>query len=57
MPPREISEVSSSLVKGLIGPDGWEDIVNKYVPKAVFELIYLHKEQNDQKSRLPQKML
>jgi pantetheine-phosphate adenylyltransferase len=57
MPPREISEVSSSLVKGLIGPDGWEDIVNKYVPKAVFELIYLHKEQNDQKSRLSQKML
>jgi len=27
MPPREIAEVSSSLVKGLIGPDGWRDVV------------------------------
>lgn len=36
MPPREISEVSSSLVKGLIGPDGWERIVREYVPRAVY---------------------
>ncbi len=39
MPPRAISEVSSSLVKGLIGPDGWRDIVRGYVPMSVFELI------------------
>jgi pantetheine-phosphate adenylyltransferase len=39
MPPREISEVSSSLVKGMIGPDGWEGVVKKYVPTPVFNLI------------------
>lgn len=37
MPPRGISEISSSTVKGLIGPDGWEDIVRRYVPQPVFE--------------------
>lgn len=36
MPPREIAEVSSSMVKGLIGPEGWETIVQKYVPSAVY---------------------
>ena len=35
MPPREIAEVSSSLVKSLVGPAGWEDVVRKYVPDAV----------------------
>jgi pantetheine-phosphate adenylyltransferase len=37
MPPREIAEVSSSMVKGLIGPAGWEKIVRKYVPAPVFK--------------------
>jgi len=36
MPPRDIAEVSSSMVKGLIGPDGWQDTVRRYVPEAVF---------------------
>ena len=36
MPPRGISEVSSSMVKGLIGPEGWEGIVRGYVPECVF---------------------
>jgi pantetheine-phosphate adenylyltransferase len=36
MPPRDIAEVSSSMVKGLIGPEGWEPIVQKYVPPAVY---------------------
>jgi len=39
MPPREISEISSSLVKGLIGPNGWQDVVKRYVPEPVYELI------------------
>ena len=39
MPPREISEVSSSLVKGLIGPNGWQDVVKRYVPTPVYDLI------------------
>lgn len=37
MPPRGIAEVSSSMVKGLIGPEGWESIVRKYVPDHVFQ--------------------
>ncbi len=36
MPPRNIAEVSSSMVKGLIGPAGWEKVVKEYVPAAVF---------------------
>jgi pantetheine-phosphate adenylyltransferase len=37
MPPRTIAEVSSSMVKGLIGPAGWKTIVREYVPKPVYE--------------------
>lgn len=37
MPPRSIAEVSSSMVKGLIGPKGWERIVKGYVPETVFK--------------------
>ncbi len=37
MPPRELCEVSSSFVKGMIGPDGWAPVVERYVPKCVFE--------------------
>ncbi len=39
MPPRGIAEVSSSLVKGLIGPQGWQEEVKRYVPEAVYELL------------------
>ena len=37
MPPRELAEVSSSIVKGLVGSDGWENIVAQYVPLCVIE--------------------
>jgi pantetheine-phosphate adenylyltransferase len=37
MPPRAIAEVSSSMLKGLIGPRGWEKIVKRYVPAPVYE--------------------
>ncbi len=43
MPPRGIVEVSSSLVKGLIGPKGWEGLVKDYVPQPVFKKL---KEKN-----------
>jgi len=44
MPPRDIAEVSSSMVKGLIGPTGWRKIVRKYVPDPVFrQLLENHK--------------
>ena len=35
MPPREYAEISSSFVKGLVGPAGWEQVVQKYVPAGV----------------------
>src|SRR5437867_8104183 len=36
MPPRDIAEVSSSMVMGLVGPKGWRRVVRKYVPEAVY---------------------
>lgn len=39
MPPRNLSEVSSSFVKSLIGPVGWERTVTKYVPPVVLEAL------------------
>ena len=36
MPPREICEISSGFVKGLIGFDGWQEIVRPYVPDPVY---------------------
>src|SRR5215469_3397692 len=44
MPPRDIAEVSSSMIKGLIGPKGWQQVVRKYVPKSVYQhIIKTHK--------------
>ena len=39
MPPRDIAELSSSMVKSLIGPEGWKDTVRRYVPLPVFEAL------------------
>jgi len=36
IPPRDLVEVSSGFVKGLVGPAGWEPMVQKYVPPAVY---------------------
>jgi pantetheine-phosphate adenylyltransferase len=36
MPPRDIAEISSSMVKSLIGPKGWQSVVKKYVPGPVY---------------------
>jgi pantetheine-phosphate adenylyltransferase len=36
MPPRSIAEVSSSMVRGLVGPAGWQKVVRKYVPAPVY---------------------
>lgn len=36
MPPRNIAEVSSSMVKGLVGPKGWKRVVRGYVPEPVY---------------------
>ncbi len=39
MPPRDIAELSSNMIKGLTGPAGWEDTVQRYVPDAVFKAL------------------
>ena len=36
MPPREIAQVSSSFVQGLVGPEGWQDVVHRFVPEPVY---------------------
>ena len=44
MPPRNIAEVSSSMVKGLIGPSGWKKVVRSYVPTPVYRrFLQIHK--------------
>lgn len=35
MPPRDLADVSSSFVKGLVGPEGWEKLVGRFVPDVV----------------------
>ncbi|MFO7957932.1 MAG: pantetheine-phosphate adenylyltransferase [Candidatus Brocadiia bacterium] len=37
IPPREICEISSSFVKGLVGFEGWEEVVKPYVPEPVYK--------------------
>jgi pantetheine-phosphate adenylyltransferase len=39
MPPRDYAEVSSSMIKSLTGPEGWEETVKRYVPPQVFEVL------------------
>lgn len=45
MPSREVAEVSSSMVKGLVGPAGWEEQVRRYVPQPVFEALKVAEDQ------------
>jgi len=40
MPPREITEISSSFVKGLVGLEGWEKPVEKYVLEPAYEKFF-----------------
>jgi pantetheine-phosphate adenylyltransferase len=46
MPPRAIAEVSSSLVRGLVGPEGWEEVVRTYVSPSVLQKLCDHHERN-----------
>lgn len=39
MPPRGMAEVSSSFVKGLVGPEGWAEVVKKFVPEPVYHAL------------------
>lgn len=42
MPPRSHVEISSSFVKGLMGPTGWQEIVSRYVPAPVHQRLLSH---------------
>lgn len=35
IPPSDLAQVSSSMAKGLVGPEGWEQALKKYVPDHV----------------------
>lgn len=37
IPPKALSDVSSSMIKGLIGPDRWDYVVKPLVPAPVFK--------------------
>lgn len=47
MPPRELAEISSSMVKGLVGPSGWESLVSKYTTEMVFNALRQRHERRD----------
>jgi pantetheine-phosphate adenylyltransferase len=42
MPPRGIAEISSSMVRGLVGPKGWQKLVRNYVPTPVYQKLLDH---------------
>lgn len=35
IPPAQYIDISSNFVKGLVGPEGWENIIGRYVPDIV----------------------
>jgi pantetheine-phosphate adenylyltransferase len=39
MPPRQFAELSSSMVKGMVGPEGWERVVQRCVARCVFQAL------------------
>ncbi len=47
MPPREFSEVSSSMIKEMVGPAGWEGMIKNYIPMPVFFALKEKYEESD----------
>ena len=39
IPPKELTEFSSSVVKSLIGFDNWKNVIKEYVPTSVYDMI------------------
>ncbi len=37
LPPSSVADVSSSLVRSLVGPEGWKNKIKKYVPPNVIQ--------------------
>jgi len=48
LPPREYAEVSSTMVKGLVGPEGWEGVIRHYVPEPVYRKLLALKQEPEQ---------
>ncbi len=40
--PGELDSISSSLVRGLVGPEGWEHVVAQFVPEFVLAALKKH---------------
>jgi pantetheine-phosphate adenylyltransferase len=39
VPPKNLSDVSSSLVKGVLGFSGWQDMVQDFLPSSSYEML------------------
>jgi len=46
LPPPHLAQVSSSLVKGMIGPMGWQELVANYVEPHTLELLKNRREKS-----------
>lgn len=46
MPPQNLKSMSSSMIRGLIGFKGWEQIIEQYVPEKMAEYLYYKKSGN-----------
>ncbi len=51
IPPREFAEVSSTMVKGMVGPEGWEGVIEKYLPAPVYKRMISHYQKNHQANK------
>jgi pantetheine-phosphate adenylyltransferase len=47
MPPRQLADISSSFVKGLVGPDNWQDMVARFVPGVVLDALIQAQSKSD----------
>ncbi len=54
IPPREICEISSSFVKGLVGFEGWKEVVEPYVPEPVYEKLIVTDIRWSERTRGPE---
>lgn len=53
MPPPKIEDISSSLIRGLMGPPGWRSLVEAMVPTPVYEkLLDMHTRKRWIKTRV-----
>jgi pantetheine-phosphate adenylyltransferase len=39
IPPREIADISSSLVRSVMGTEGWQEVISRYVPDPVYNIL------------------